>query len=262
MRDALIDKKIAMFKSAQDVDIESPETHDAWKALHIALKSKAASTPPDVRFWHEAARYVSGQGVEVDIPELLDFLHNHLDESSNKTMKIFKTREQMYQPASTPCLTCDHPQWAHSEIYPHKCDARGGCMSNCRTYDPVSRDHPSAGVHAVPPKINVDEQKRRPKISVERVRQIVAEEVRRVHEDVDHAGISNVVKLAGKVLDAIKKFDDAATGRMKSAVTPHLDQLHKTLEDMVSTPGSYVDVIKQEPKVVSLRPVKTKGYNE
>lgn len=92
-----------------------------------------------------------------------------------------------------------------------------------------------------------------PKISVERVRKIVAEELARLTEEVDHAGISNVVKLAGKLLDGIKKFDEGASGKMKSSVVPHLDQLRKTLEDMVSSPGSYVDVPVKEPKIVSLK---------
>lgn len=98
-----------------------------------------------------------------------------------------------------------------------------------------------------------------PQISAERVRQIVIEELKlkQLREEVDHAGITNVVKLAGKLLDSIEKFDESASGKMKSATTPQLDQLKRVLEDMVSTPGSYVDVAPREPKIVSLRAMST-----
>lgn len=75
-------------------------------------------------------------------------------------------------------------------------------------------------------------------------------------EDVDHEGISDVVAAASKLLSAVKKFGESATGQMTHAVTPHLDKLRQVLEDMVQTPGSYVKVIPPKKKIVSLRAIQ------
>jgi hypothetical protein len=92
-------------------------------------------------------------------------------------------------------------------------------------------------------------------ISKQRVRELIVEEMHRLNEDIDHEGIGNVVSAAGKLLGAVKKFRDDATGQMTHAVTPHLEQLQRVLEDMVQTPGSYVKVVAPKKKIVSLRAV-------
>lgn len=100
--------------------------------------------------------------------------------------------------------------------------------------------------------------------TLDKVREIVAEEIQRLiteKSSLDHTGIRNVVTLASKLLEALDKFDEEATPAMKNAMTPHLDQLQKTLSDMISTPGSYVPAAPK-PKVqkkVSLRNVAGGG---
>jgi hypothetical protein len=97
-----------------------------------------------------------------------------------------------------------------------------------------------------------------PKINIDRVREIVAEEVTAMlQEQVDHAGIRDVVNGASKLLAAVESFKGSATGAMVSALTPHLDEIDKILENMVSNPGSYVEKKKVEPQKVSLRAVKS-----
>lgn len=93
-------------------------------------------------------------------------------------------------------------------------------------------------------------------ISKQRVRELIIEEMQKLSEDVDHEGISNVVSAASKLLGAVKKFKEVATGQMTHAVTPHMEQLQRVLEDMIQTPGSYVKVVPPKKKVVALRAVQ------
>lgn len=96
-----------------------------------------------------------------------------------------------------------------------------------------------------------------PKISLTRVREIVAEEVTaKIQEQVDHAGIRDVVNGASKLLAAVEAFKESASGAMISALTPQLAEIDHVLENMVSNPASYVEKKKIEPKKVSLRAVK------
>jgi hypothetical protein len=98
------------------------------------------------------------------------------------------------------------------------------------------------------------------KITLPRLRKIIAEELSSsVNEAVDHASIREVVNGASKLLAAVEVFQKSANGPMINALTPHLAQMEKILEDMVSTPGSYVEKKKVEPKKVSLKPVKGEG---
>jgi hypothetical protein len=80
-----------------------------------------------------------------------------------------------------------------------------------------------------------------------------------VTEAVDHASIRDVVNVASKLLAAVEMFKEKASPHAINAVTPHIGTLEKVLEDMVSTPGSYVQKPKVEPKKVSLRAVKGEG---
>ena len=95
-----------------------------------------------------------------------------------------------------------------------------------------------------------------PKISLERLREIIKEEVA-INEQVDHGGIRDIVISASKLLAAVEGFKEKASPSAINAVTPHLGALEKVLEDMVSSPGSYVVKPKAEPKKVSLKPVKS-----
>lgn len=95
-----------------------------------------------------------------------------------------------------------------------------------------------------------------PQISLDRLREIVKEELAVVNEQVDHAAIKDVVTHASKFLAALEAFKKNAAPAAINGVTPHLASLEKILEDMVSTPSSYVTKPKAEPKKVSLRAVK------
>lgn len=93
-------------------------------------------------------------------------------------------------------------------------------------------------------------------ITIDRLQAIIAEEMRYVlSEAVDHESIREVVNGASKLLAAVESFKESASGVMVNAVTPHLSEIEKVLEDMVSTPGSYVEKQKQVVKKVSLRQV-------
>lgn len=95
-----------------------------------------------------------------------------------------------------------------------------------------------------------------PKLKLKDLRRIVKEELSALSERVDHAGINKVVTGASKLLAAVEAFKESAPPSAINAVTPHIDELERVLEDMVSTPGSYVPKPKVEPKKVSLKAVK------
>jgi chemotaxis regulatin CheY-phosphate phosphatase CheZ len=88
------------------------------------------------------------------------------------------------------------------------------------------------------------------------LRRIINEELTFLKEQVDHAAIKDIVTGAQKLLASIEAFKKTAPPSALNACTPHVDQLEKVLEDMLSTPGSYVQKPKVEPKKVSLKPVK------
>lgn len=99
-----------------------------------------------------------------------------------------------------------------------------------------------------------------PKISLVKVREIIREELeaaRSVNEVVDHNGIRDIVTIASKLLAAVEGFKDKASPAAINAVTPHLAEIEKTLENMMSSPGSYVATPKKEPQKVSLKPAKS-----
>lgn len=88
------------------------------------------------------------------------------------------------------------------------------------------------------------------------LRQLVVDELKRLQEDIDHDGLKRVVNNASKLHQAVAKFKGDATAAMMNAVTPHLDAMMKSLEDMLHTPSSYTDKPKKEPKIVKLRATK------
>lgn len=97
------------------------------------------------------------------------------------------------------------------------------------------------------------------KITIDRLHAIIAEEFERsVNEAVDYQSIREIVNAASKLLAAVESFNDSASTAMLNAVTPHLDKLAVTLEDMVASPGSYVEKQRNVVKKVSLRPVSNK----
>lgn len=97
-------------------------------------------------------------------------------------------------------------------------------------------------------------------IKMQRLREIINEEVAAATalvEFVDHKGISDVVAIASKLLDAVEAFKEKAPPAAVNAVTPHLSEMEKVLENMVSSPGSYVAAPVKEPQHVSFKAVKS-----
>jgi len=93
-------------------------------------------------------------------------------------------------------------------------------------------------------------------ISLPRLREIIKDEL---NEAVDHKSINSIVGVASKLLAALEGFKDKAPPSAINAVTPHLTELAKMLENMVSNPGSYVPQPKKEPQHVSLKATKKIG---
>lgn len=94
-------------------------------------------------------------------------------------------------------------------------------------------------------------------ISPKRLRELIEEELERslVTEFVDHSSISAVTGAASKLMAAIEAFKDKMKDSAPAAInaaTPHLSELERVLEDMVTTPGSYVPVAKREPRTITL----------
>lgn len=96
------------------------------------------------------------------------------------------------------------------------------------------------------------------KITMPQLKKIIGEELRlSLKEAVDHASIREVVNDASKLLAAVEAFKKSANGSMMNALTPQISDIEKVLEDMVSTPGSYVEKQKTKPQKVSLKPAKS-----
>lgn len=103
------------------------------------------------------------------------------------------------------------------------------------------------------------ETKMKKQISVDRLREIVAEEVGRLHEDVDHEGAAAVASSASKLLKALGEFQEKATETANAAVQRAMPGLRDVLENMVNAPGSYVDAPKKVPQKVSFKPGGSSG---
>lgn len=97
----------------------------------------------------------------------------------------------------------------------------------------------------------------RSKLKLDDLRKIVKEELSTLREGVDHEGATSVVTTAGKFMSAVEAFKSKMSSAQGNATNVHLAALERALEDMIQTPGSYVDKPKIEPKKVSLRAVKS-----
>jgi hypothetical protein len=97
------------------------------------------------------------------------------------------------------------------------------------------------------------------KITLDELRKIVSEELGSLSEgQLDHAGARTVVNSASKLLKALDDFEvDEAPTALRSAVTPHIAALRRSLEDMVQNPVSYVD--RPGPKVITVKKPKDKS---
>jgi hypothetical protein len=88
------------------------------------------------------------------------------------------------------------------------------------------------------------------------MRQLVMEELAKIDESVDHKSINSIVTVASKLLAAIETFKEKAPHAALNAVTPHVSELENVLENMLSSPGSYVPKQRIEPKRISLKSTK------
>lgn len=93
------------------------------------------------------------------------------------------------------------------------------------------------------------------KLGLGKLREMI-EEIAGLSEGVDHVAMKDIVTSAQKLLAAVESFKDTAPQSALGAVTPHIDAIEKALEDMLSTPASYVDK-KATYKKVSLKPVNS-----
>lgn len=91
------------------------------------------------------------------------------------------------------------------------------------------------------------------KITLPQLRRLIREEAK---AQAVHAARAAVSAAASKLLAAIEAFKDKATPAAINAVTPHLGELERALEQMNSTPDAYIVKPKAEPRVVSLKAVK------
>ena len=96
-------------------------------------------------------------------------------------------------------------------------------------------------------------------ISNQRLREIIIEEAKKIlsEDAVDHVAVKDVVNKSADLITALAEFKEDASAAMMNALTPHLNNVEKALQNMLSTPGSYVSAPKKEPKVVSLRSTTT-----
>lgn len=93
------------------------------------------------------------------------------------------------------------------------------------------------------------------KITLPRLQKIISEEIQTyISEAIDHESIREIVNGASKLLAAVEAFKSTASPGMTNAVTPHLAEIEKVLENMVSNPGSYVQKKQNTVKKVSLKP--------
>jgi hypothetical protein len=90
------------------------------------------------------------------------------------------------------------------------------------------------------------------KVSLERVKQIVAEEIQSlISEDVstEHESIAQIVANASKFLKALQTFKKGANAKVTNAVTPDIIRLEKTLLNIIENGKQYV-TSKKAQKVV------------
>lgn len=90
-------------------------------------------------------------------------------------------------------------------------------------------------------------------IAKDRLRKIVAEELRALSENVDHEQVADVVSTASKMLKALEQYKKDANAAMLNSTQSLVDEFKTGLERMVSQPSSYVDRPVKSVKKVSLR---------
>jgi len=97
----------------------------------------------------------------------------------------------------------------------------------------------------------------KPQISLQKLQKIIREEIRqRLGESTDHDDAASLAMSAAKLLKAIDAFKEKASPAATNAVTPHMSELEKALDNIVSSPRSYVSQPKKEPQHVTMQAKK------
>lgn len=99
-----------------------------------------------------------------------------------------------------------------------------------------------------------------PKIALEKLKQIIREEVQIVEtEGEQRKNASSLFDAASKCLDSIEKYQTLSNEKTNSEMGDALERVTQVLKRIVSSPMQYVDIVKPEvtKKKVTLKPVKT-----
>ena len=94
------------------------------------------------------------------------------------------------------------------------------------------------------------------KITLERLKKIIREEVQMFSEGTDHDAASKIMTGATKLLNAIEAFKESASEKVKSEIGSNLDGVEQLLNRIVASPMQYVDITDPGPKKVTLKPEK------
>lgn len=94
------------------------------------------------------------------------------------------------------------------------------------------------------------------KIGITRLKQIVREELKNLHEGADHDTVAKVTDAAAKLLGAIESFKEKASEKAKAEMGSSLDSIEQILDRISKSPMQYVDSTEPGPKVVTLKPEK------
>ena len=100
-----------------------------------------------------------------------------------------------------------------------------------------------------------------PKITSNRLRQIINEEIKKLHEGDREDQAAAMATAASKLLKAIEAFKSAASAKAKSTMDPkgssldnHLKEAEKMLKRIVASPLEHVD--GQKPQTLPKAPVQ------
>lgn len=88
-------------------------------------------------------------------------------------------------------------------------------------------------------------------INIKQLKQIIREEIERLHEADEYKDGSKVMKTAADLISAIKTFKETSSESAKSHIgIPMLDELSKKLDEIAKNPMNYIDVAsKPNPAV-------------
>ena len=97
-----------------------------------------------------------------------------------------------------------------------------------------------------------------PKIELNKLKNIIREEISKIREGADHDAASKNMSGATKLLNAIESFKESASEKAKAEMNTHLEEIEKLLSRIIASPMQYVDSVKPpSAKKVSLKPTKS-----